>query len=88
MGYCELNLICMFVVIAVIGFLVLLSLVTGSLGCVQMDIAFEINLLNSPYYKLGLFSERYDLEDGTSEHELVIGLFFLNVIIVFWKTND
>jgi len=78
----------MIVVIAFVVFLILLSLVTGSLKCSQMEVAFEINVLNSPYYKLGVFSERYDLEDGTSEHELVIGLFFLNVIVVFWKTND
>lgn len=69
-------------------FLVLLSFVTGRYKCDEIEIAFELNGFNSPYYKLGVFSERYDLEDGTYEHELTIGLFFVNVIVVFWKTNN
>ena len=66
-------------------FLLILSIVYGAIGCFEMSIALEINKLNSPFYKIGLFSERYTLTDGSSENEIVIGLFFVNIIIVFWK---
>jgi hypothetical protein len=36
---------------------------------------------------LGLFSQRYTLEDESVEDEFVIGLFFINVVFVFWKTT-
>jgi hypothetical protein len=48
----------------------------------------ELNKLNSPFFKLGLFSDRFTLEDGSVEDEIVIGLFFINVVIVFWKDNN
>jgi hypothetical protein len=47
----------------------------------------EINKLNSPFYKLGIFSERYTLTDGSTEDEIVIGLFFVNISIVFYKNS-
>ena len=36
---------------------------------------------------MGAPPRRY-LEDGTVEDELVIGLFFVNIVIVAWKEND
>ena len=66
-------------------FLLILSIVCGLIGSLEITFALELNRLNSPFYKIGMFSERYTLEDGSSEDEIVIGLFFVNISIVFWK---
>ena len=55
------------------------------IGSQEITFALEFDTLNSPFYKLGIFSERFTLSDGSSEDEIVIGLFFVNIIIVFWK---
>jgi hypothetical protein len=69
-------------------FVLLLALFMGFKGCAQVDIALEINTFQSPFYKIGIFSDRHMLEDGSFEDEVVIGLFFVNIVFVFWKTND
>ncbi len=73
------------IVVYCLLFLLGLSLVCGFIGSLEVMFALEINTLSSPFYKLGIFSERYTLEDGSSEDEIVIGLFFVNISIVFWK---
>jgi len=75
------------IVVYCLLFLLGLSLVCGMIGSLEITFALEFNTLNSPFYKIGIFSERYTLDDGSSEDEIVIGLFFVNIIIVFWK-ND
>jgi hypothetical protein len=69
-------------------FLVILALVFGYINSEEMTIGFEVNTLRTQFYKLGVVSQRYTLEDGSVEDELVIGLFFVNVVIVFWKPNE
>jgi hypothetical protein len=68
--------------------LVIMPIVVGAIGCMEVTIALEFNLFNSPFYKIGVFSERYTMEDGTYEHQVAIGLLFMNVVIVFWKEED
>jgi hypothetical protein len=76
--------------IVVYALLVLLfiSLIAGYIGSEEMTIGLELNTLKTPFFKLGLYSQRYTLEDGSVEDEIVIGLFFINVVMVFWKTVD
>jgi len=69
-------------------FLVIVALVFGYINSEEMTIGFEVNTLRTQFYKLGVVSQRYTLEDGSVEDELVIGLFFVNVVIVFWKPNE
>lgn len=69
-------------------FLIVLALVMGFRGCHQMDIALEINTFQSPFYKIGIFSDRHMLQDGSVEDEVVIGLLFVNIVVVFWKPLD
>ena len=70
-------------------FLLVLAIVFGSIGSDEMTIGLEINRLNSPFYKLGLISERYPLDDGSVEDEITIAFFFFTIVIVFWKQpND
>lgn len=73
------------IVIVVLVFLCLVSLVYGWIGSMEMTIGIELNTLRTPYFKVGIFSQRYTLEDGSVEDEFVIGLFFINVLFVFWK---
>lgn len=73
------------VVFYVIGALVLISFIAGFVGSNEMTIALEINTLNTPFFKIGIFSQRYELEDGNSEDEIIIGLFLINIVVVFWK---
>jgi hypothetical protein len=76
------------IIMYVLLFLLVLSIVCGYIGSVEMTIGIEINTLMSPFFKIGLYSQRYTLEDGSVEDEIVIGLFFINVVMVFWKTVD
>ena len=76
------------IIIYVLLFLFVLSIVCGYIGSEEMTIGLEINTLRSPFFKIGLYSQRYTLEDGSVEDEIVIGLFFINVVMVFWKTVD
>lgn len=71
-----------------VGVLLVISLVSGWVNSDEVTFALEINRLSSPFFKLGLFSDRFTLEDGSVEDEVVIGLFFINVVIVFWKDNN
>lgn len=72
----------------IIGFLVALAFVFGFYGSQEFTFAIEINSFRTPFYKLGITSQRYILEDGSVEDEIVIGLFFLNIVFVFWKEMD
>jgi len=75
-------------VIIVLGFLIFLALVFGFVGSVEMTIGMELNTLNTPFYKIGIFSQRYVLEDGSVEDELIIGLFFVNIVFLFLKNVE
>jgi hypothetical protein len=76
------------IVVYVLLFLLMLSIVCGFIGSEEFTIGIELNTLRSPFFKIGLYSQRYTLEDGSVEDEVIIGLFFVNVVMVFWKTVD
>lgn len=66
-------------------FLLVVSIVAGVIGSDEITFGLEINRLNSPFFNIGLFSQRFTLSDGSIEDEIVIGLFFINITLVFWK---
>ena len=68
--------------------LLVISFISGWIKSDEMTLALEINTLSSPFFKIGLFSQRYTLDDGSVEDEIVIGLFFVNVTIIFWKEDS
>ena len=68
--------------------ILLISIVYALKGSLELTFGLELNTLTSPFYKLGIFFQRYTLEDGTVEDELTIGLFFINIVIVAWKENE
>ena len=67
--------------------LVVISFIAAYVQCDEMVIGFELNLLNSPFYKIGIFSERFTLSDDQIEDELTIGLFFVNITFTFWRQD-
>ena len=70
------------------GFLLVLALVYGFKGYRELTFIFEAKTYDNPYYNTGLSFNQYRLEDGSTEEELIIGLFFINVIMVFWKPSE
>lgn len=79
---------CMEIVVWVIVFLLVMAIVMGIDGSLEITLAIELNRLNSPFYKVGIFYQRYVLDDEAVEDELTIGLFFVNVVVTFWKPAD
>ena len=75
-------------ILYVVLFLISVAMVAGFIGSNEVTIELELNTLRHPFYKLGIFSQRYTLDDGSVEDEVVLGLFFINVVVVFWKDVD
>ena len=75
----------MMIILLSIGFLLIVALVFGFIGCEEISFGLEINTLNSPFYKIGIFSDRHILTDGSVEDEIIIGLFFINIVVIFYK---
>ena len=72
----------------VILVLVLIPIIAGYLTCDEMTIGIEINRLNSPFYNIGVASKRYYLPEDQEEDELIIGLFLINIVLIFWRDNS
>ena len=89
-GYRELKLkhIYMSLLLLALLLIVIISVVYALKGSIELSFGLELNTLTSPFYKLGIFFQRYTLEDGTIEDELVIGLFFVNIVMVSLKENE
>ena len=54
-------------ILYILGFLVTLVLVMGYIGSAEVTFGLEINTLQTPFYKLGITSQRFILEDGSAE---------------------
>lgn len=66
----------------------LVALFFGAMGCREVSFGLEVNTLNTPFFKFGIYSDRYPLEDGSYEDEIAICLFFVHFVVVFWKVPD
>ncbi len=75
-------------ILYIVLFLISVAMISGFIGSNEVTIELELNTLRHPFYKLGIFSQRYTLDDGSVEDEVVLGLFFVNVVVVFWKDVD
>jgi hypothetical protein len=59
--------------------LLIIALVIGFNKFIALDVIFEVNDFSTPYYSFGISFIK-------SEHqELIIGLVFVNVVLVFYK---
>jgi len=84
----KLKHIYMIILLGAVVILLVISVVYALIGSIELSFGLELNTLTSPFYKLGIFFQRYTLEDGTVEDELVIGLFFVNIVMVSLKENE
>jgi hypothetical protein len=78
--------------------MIILTIITASLLAIAAGyglyqrlgtaILFEINMLTSPYYHFGIsfFGEPHSR--NIIAEKLIIGLVFVNLVIVFYKVND
>lgn len=66
-----------------------LSLYIGNEGSYDFELTVEIKSFNNPYYELGISFRGHEIEgdDNTFEQELIIGLFFFNIVFTFRKNR-
>lgn len=72
------------IVLGSIGFMLLTSIYVGWRGSVQVDIMVELKNLSNNWFHLGMSYNRVD-NDECIQEELIVGLFFINFIVVFFK---
>ena len=72
------------IVLLLFGSLYIMSFVYGIINHIGMDILFEVNAFTSPYHHLGISFFLEDDEEYLKE-TLIIGMVFVNLIIVFYK---
>jgi hypothetical protein len=60
------------------------AIVIGWIGSMQIDIMIEIKYLSNPFFHMGVSFEQHVEEDHVQQ-ELIIGMFFVNVVVVFFK---
>jgi hypothetical protein len=73
----------------VIVFLVISSLLIGLYKSIHLQLIIELNTLSTPYYNVGIsfYSEEDDEDSSIVIEKVCIGLFFINLIIIFYKKN-
>ena len=73
----------------IIGILIVvligISLIYGYNDVVNIQVMIKVNDLSTPYYRLGVsfFKENKELTE-----QLIIGMIFFNVVIVFYKQKE
>ena len=72
------------IVLGSIGFMLLTSIYVGWRGSVQIDIMVELKNLSNNWFHLGMSYNRVD-NDECIQEELIVGLFFINFVVVFFK---
>ena len=73
----------------VLVFLLVMSLIVGLYKSLHLQLIVEISTLNTPYYYIGIsfYSEEDEEDSSVVVEKLAIGLFFINLIIIFYKKN-
>jgi hypothetical protein len=76
------------IIIIALVVLIVISLLSGFIGSREMSLGIEINKWSTPFFKLGLTSERFSLDDGSVEDEIGVHLLFISFVVIFWKPLD
>ena len=73
----------------VLVFLLVMSLIVGLYKSIHLQLVIEVSTLNTPYYYIGIsfYSEEDEEDSSVVVEKLAIGLFFINVVILFYKKN-
>lgn len=65
----------------------IVSVVYGIKGSVGIDVIFEIKSYNNPFYYIGMSFIEIE-EEEYMRQEFVIGLFFINILMIVYKEKD
>lgn len=74
--------------LSVMLLLVVISVSYGLHRNIRMEIMIEINMLNTPYYNLGISYNRVYEDEEQYIDELTIGLVLINFNVLFYKDSD
>lgn len=76
-------------ILLVLGLLLIGSFVIGYIEFIEMDFVIEMKHLSTPYYHIGLsFTEHTTEDPDYIEQELIIGLFLVNILVIFYKEKN
>ena len=76
-------------VILFIALTIIISVIVGLRRFIEMDFIIGVKDLSSPYFNIGVSFEEHGTDDPDYiEQELIIGLFFINIIFVFYKEKE
>jgi hypothetical protein len=65
----------------------IISVVYGIKDSVEIDVIFEIKRYDNPFYYIGMSFNEIE-EDEYMRQEFVIGLFFINILMISYKEKD
>jgi len=76
-------------VLLILGLLLIGSFIIGYIGFIEMDFVIEFKSISTPYFHIGLSFTEHTTEDPEYiEQELVIGLFIVNILVIFYKEKN
>ena len=76
-------------VLLILGLLLIGSFVIGYIGFIYMDFVIEFKSPSTPYYYIGMSFTEHTTEDPEYiEQELILGLFFINILVIFYKEKN
>jgi hypothetical protein len=76
-------------VLLILGLLLIGSFIIGYIGFIEMDFVIEFKSFSNPYFHIGLSFTEHSTEDPDYiEQELVIGLFIVNILVIFYKEKN
>lgn len=81
------NVMFMDVFIVFIVLMSVVSVVYGIIGSIKIDVIFEIKGYNNPFYYIGISFIEVE-EDEFMRQEFVIGIFFINILMISYKEKD
>lgn len=65
----------------------IVSVVYGIKDSVKIDVIFEIKGYDNPFYYIGMSFNEIE-EEEYMRQEFVIGLFFINILMIVYKEKD
>ena len=75
----------MMIIMFVVLFLIVLAISYGFIGSYGFDFILEIKKFSNPYYSIGIYLSKHYVDEDEYVDEVVIGMFFINIVLVFYK---
>jgi hypothetical protein len=74
--------------IILIGFLIAITSIAvwwGMQSSLEIEVGLEIKRMSNAYFNIGISFDVHSLQDGCEEQEIKLGLFFVNLVVIFFK---